>query len=315
MNHNHDNNNRLDEITVSAIVPAYKTELYLDTFLELVSEQTIFPHLEVILDLNKPSEEELKITEKHQIRLGRHLVVLINQELKSISASMNNAIVNSHGKYIAIWNVDDLRTPDSLEKQAQILDSDHSISCATGNYQKVTAFRERQGSVVRENDLSPSKVLSGMHLGPFLMFPKVLTEKIGFFDEQLRSGGDFDFAVRLARAGKIASTDSLLGWYLDAGLGASTRPNSLQPIERTLIEMRYGIFHKLDMRFVPTIYPYSIPRLEFFGKSHSIENYFHNYNEYMSDRLQIFLREFNPQKTNLLRRIARKVSNGLRLSR
>jgi GT2 family glycosyltransferase len=228
---------------------------------------------------------------------------------------MNNAIINSRGKYIAIWNVDDLRTSDSLEAQFKILDSDNSVSCAVGIYQKVKTFQEQHGSIVIENDLSPSKVLSGMHLGPFLMFPKDLTEKIGFFDEQLRSGGDFDFAVRLARAGKIASTNSLLGWYLDAGLGASTRPNSLQPVERTLIELRYGIFHKLDTRFFPTIYPYSVPELKFFGKNYSIEHYFHDYSEYMSEKLKIFLQEFDSQHSSRFKGVVRKVFSRLRISR
>ena len=31
------------------------------------------------------------------------------------------------------------------------------------------------------------------------------------------------------------------GYYLNEGLGASTRPDSKQPLERTVIEMRYGL--------------------------------------------------------------------------
>ena len=42
----------------------------------------------------------------------------------------------------------------------------------------------------------------------------------------------------------------ILGYYLNEGLGASTRPDSKQPLERTVIEMRYGI-RILEDRFVP----------------------------------------------------------------
>jgi len=292
---------------ISAIVPAYRTEPYLDTFLELVREQTVLQELEIVLDLNLPSPNELAIVRKHQEILGDCLKVLVNSNLNSISASMNNAIVNSNGKFIAIWNVDDLRTPDSLGLQLEILQSDSSIACAVGPYKKVSKFRDLNGPTVDEPDLSPQAVLSGMHLGPFYMFPKSITEEIGFFDEQLRSGGDFDFAIRLARAGRIESTEALLGWYLDAGLGASTRPNSLQPTERTVIELRYGIFHKLEPSLIPKTYSYSIPNLFFKGQMIPVENYFKDYSTYMEQCLDRMQTQRNKGAKPFYRRILAKL--------
>ena len=32
-----------------------------------------------------------------------------------------------------------------------------------------------------------------------------------------------------------------LGYYLNEGLGMSTKPDSKQPLERTAIELRYGV--------------------------------------------------------------------------
>ena len=286
------------EKLVSAIVPAYKTEPYLDVFLESVRSQTILERLEVVLDLNLPSAVELEIVKKHQGLLGDCLKVIVNDKLNSISASMNNAINHSTGQFIAIWNIDDLRTPDSLERQLEILLSDSSIACAIGPYIKVSQFMNTCGITVDERDLNPATLLSGMHLGPFFMFPKSITKKIGFFDEQLRSGGDFDFAIRLARSGKVQSTDALLGWYLDAGLGASTRPNSLQPTEATVIEIRYGIFHKIDPIFIPSTYPYSIPNVFFHGRVFPVENFFEGYTDYMRGCLDSTLSQKN-RKNNL----------------
>ena len=34
---------------------------------------------------------------------------------------------------------------------------------------------------------------------------------------------------------------NILGYYLNEGLGQSTRSDSVQPIERTVIELRYNI--------------------------------------------------------------------------
>ena len=45
----------------------------------------------------------------------------------------------------------------------------------------------------------------------------------------------------MAHNGKGMHIPHNSGYYLNEGMGASTRPNSKQPLERTVIEMRYGI--------------------------------------------------------------------------
>jgi hypothetical protein len=87
----------------------------------------------------------------------------------------------------------------------------------------------------RENELT-----TAMILGPFFMFRKSVIEKCGAFDEQFKSGGDLDFAMRLARNFDGIHTNKVLGVYLDEGTGLSTG-SELQPLERTVIELRYGL--------------------------------------------------------------------------
>ena len=73
------------------------------------------------------------------------------------------------------------------------------------------------------------------------MFRRSILAKSGLFDEQLYSGADYDFAMRILSFGKSYYIHKNLGYFLDEGLGASTRPNSKQEIERTVVELRYGI--------------------------------------------------------------------------
>ena len=72
------------------------------------------------------------------------------------------------------------------------------------------------------------------------MFRRSLIKKSGLFDEQFSSGADYDLALRLVRNGKAHFMPDILGYYLNEGLGQSTRPDSKQPIERTAIELRYN---------------------------------------------------------------------------
>ena len=89
------------------------------------------------------------------------------------------------------------------------------------------------------------------------MFRKSLIEKCGVFDEQLVQGADYDLALRLAFNGKGLHLPVNLGYYLNEGLGQSTKPNSKQPIERTVIEMRYDI-RILEPQLIPHTNDYDI---------------------------------------------------------
>ena len=80
-----------------------------------------------------------------------------------------------------------------------------------------------------------------MILGPFFMFRKNVINEINMFDEQLLSGADYDFALRLGNNFKGIHIKDNLGYFLNIGKGLSTSSGSLQEIERTVIELRYGL--------------------------------------------------------------------------
>jgi hypothetical protein len=47
---------------------------------------------------------------------------------------MNRCIEYATGDYLCIWNVDDLRTPDSIEVMAKALDENPDVDFVYGNY-------------------------------------------------------------------------------------------------------------------------------------------------------------------------------------
>ena len=98
-----------------------------------------------------------------------------------------------------------------------------------------------------------------MILGPFFMFRKSALKKSGVFDEQLMSGADYDLALRLAFNGKGLHIQSNLGYYLNDGQGLSTGSRK-QPIERTVIELRYGV-RVLEPHLVPETRDYDVENI------------------------------------------------------
>ena len=104
------------------------------------------------------------------------------------------------------------------------------------------------------------------------------------FDEQLKQGPDFDLQIRLALNGKARMTDGLLGYYLNEGLGQSTRPGTLQPIERTAIELRYGIYDKIDYRWAAQAARYNIPNLLYQGQWLPVGRFVPDYDRLLDQR-------------------------------
>ena len=223
---------------VSTITPCYNMSKYMKGFLDNLSTQT-HKDLEIVLDHNEPSDEEINLIEEYNKKHDNIFHIQV-EGLDPIGISMNRCIEFATGDYLCIWNVDDLRTPDSIEVMAKALDDNPDVDFVYGNYTIVPNFGGTDGQYVDETGRE-DELTTGMILGPFFMFRKSLIEKSGVFDEQLIQGADYDLALRLAFNGKGLHLPVNLGYYLNEGLGQSTKPNSKQPIERTVIEMRYNI--------------------------------------------------------------------------
>ena len=242
---------------VSTITPCYNMSKYMKGFLDNLSTQT-HKDLEIVLDHNDPSEEEVRLIEDYNEQYDNILHIKV-EGVDPIGISMNRCIEYATGDYLCIWNVDDLRTPDSIEVMAKALDENPDVDFVYGNYIIVPKFGSTEGQYVDETGRE-DELTTGMILGPYFMFRKSLLEKSGVFDEQLVQGADYDLALRLAMNGKGLHLPINLGYYLNEGLGQSTKPDSKQPLERTVIELRYGI-RVLEPHLVPYTRSYDVDNI------------------------------------------------------
>src|SRR5205823_2870055 len=109
----------------------------------------------------------------------------------------------------------------------------------------------------------------------------------------------------------------IIGYYLNEGLGASTRPGSLQPLERTVIELRYGIYDKLVFELVPKAVLYDVAHIHVGGRRVPIADLVPHYEELIEDRARRWLPTglrrsgaralVGPQRVRAARRLAGRV--------
>jgi GT2 family glycosyltransferase len=255
---------------ISVLTSLYKAEDYLESFLNEVPKQTCLDVMQLVLIHNEPSDKESALVEAFQQKHPGVIKHVIVPKVESLYASWNRGIKESDAENVVIWNVDDSRTPTSLESQLQFLKDHSAYDVVHGNFVVVNNFGGTKGQMVDHSPTltDPQMLRTGMCIGPFFMFRKAVTGQIGYFDEQFLSGADYDYALRLAHRGhKIGMAHGVLGYYLDEQKGLSTRGDNVQPIERTVVELRYGLTDKIDQRFLREAEEkYSVSDITSFGE-------------------------------------------------
>jgi hypothetical protein len=169
----------------------------------------------------------------------------------------------------------------------------------------VDDFGSRQGRDVDPPDFDPVAFSREMRLGPFPVWRRSVDER---FDEQFQSGGDYDLAIRLALRGPAVPCSELLGYYLDAGSGLSTS-GELPAIERTVVQLRYGVFDTVDYSYLPEALGYDISRIKRDGEWISVADVVPGYDSLIKERSESWL------DRGIERHYRRITSPGSRLAR
>lgn len=249
--------------SISVVTSVYQGEKYLPAFFDNLTSQTIFPEVQLTLVLNEPSNQEKKIANDFQ---ARHVdkVQVLTVKRETLGASWNRGWQTAQAPYLAIWNVDDRRTIDSLQRQLASLELNVNSALCYGDYISVDEYGKEQG-VMRSTPPYKARHFSRSFAqgGAFWLVRRKLEKKIGPFDEQFRVGADMDFSFRIATKGLAMNRcDGILGYFTDASQGLSTRDGAEQSaIERTAIQLRYGVYDKVRPELMELASKYRIDRI------------------------------------------------------
>lgn len=218
---------------VSIITSLYRGGVFIESFLENITSQTIFAdHCELlIVDANSP-EGELEKAEPFlkrfpNIRYRRHTSRI------GIYEAWNLCIQDARGEYCTNANLDDCRRNDSLELQASTLDALPFVDVVYQNvlysYGENMPFPEIEsfGFATDMPIISRYNLLefNSPHNGP--MWRKSLHDEIGLFNADYKSAADFDFWTRCVAAGKTfyKINDPHVAYYVNPE-GLSTRSDT-----------------------------------------------------------------------------------------
>lgn len=200
-------------IKASVIIPAHNAMGYLPETIINVLQQNL-KNFEVIV-VNDGSTDDIESWFAQHVSDPR--VTLISQLNKGLSGARNTGIQHSQGEYIAFLDADDLWEPDKLQKQVRILDGDP----IAGLVYTWVAYIDPQGKPsgrIRKNN-AEGHVWSTLiqhnivECGSVALVRRDCFDKVGEFDESLRSLEDLDMWLRLAPHYEFRGIPEALVYY------------------------------------------------------------------------------------------------------
>ena len=253
---------------ISVLTSLYNCESFLQNYFHALAKIEGKEQIEVLLLHNAPQEKELTIIIEHLTSLDfvSHIII---PERETLYRTWNRGIQLSEGEYITVWNVDDVRFPDSILQQAKALDDNPEAAIAYGDIwvsRQYGVYGAKKTNSPVFNSFSYKKFLTEYHMSCFQMWRRSIHSNIGYYDEQFKCIADFDFQIRTALHFPFVKTGEPLGIYLEDQphkLSAS----GLQLFEYNIISLRYANYSLMNFFLLSeTKMKYQINRMLFFDK-------------------------------------------------
>jgi len=203
-----------------------------------------------IIIANEPNEIEKE--NLNSILKTRYDIKIIYVKLEILYASWNRGIQMSSGKAITFWNVDDIRFGKALiNGYKTILDGVDVVY-----FPFISIWKHKYYSYIpiyRINIVYPPQFSikgneDGMIGGPFFIVNSDVIKRVGYFDEQFKVVGDYDWFIKAGRSGlNFIRLFSIAGIYLKQVKTLSGGQNNyVHRVENQVFFKRYGLVWKIE---------------------------------------------------------------------
>lgn len=279
------------DIKITVLTSLFNCIKYLDGYFDCLSNLNNTQNIEILLLHNAPSKEELAIIEQ-KLPIFPFVKHIIISEREGLYSTWNRGIKLAKGEYICVWNVDDIRMPNSIFDQADTLDKNSDADLTYGDFYYMFEYPiESNVLVVNKEFQKNSKNFFRSHqIGCFPMWRKNIHDKIGYFDEQFKLVADFDFQIRATRSNLIIKTDKVLGYYLENVPEKLSSNSWKQSVERNVLYLRYGMFDLFNwLTLFSIVKNYRVNYLSYNNSIIPLHEKFHLYRTFIFFRIPLFL--------------------------
>jgi glycosyltransferase involved in cell wall biosynthesis len=218
---------------VTAVVSAYYAEEYLDGRITNLLEQDEHPHIIAIAQKGSKEAEILAGYDK--------VLTILTNDVPGIYEAWNIGIKAAQTPYITNANCDDRLYPGALKRMADILDKETTYGVVYANQDIVTEIGGDPIGQFTWAEGGLPELMKGCFIGPMPMWRRKLHDRYGYFDENYKSAGDYEYWLRLANGGVkfYHVRDWASGAYLQRKNSVEHREPLRSLWETNNIRMRY----------------------------------------------------------------------------
>lgn len=221
-------------IKISVVIPTYNATAFIETALNSVFNQSYAADEIIVVDDGSADDIEAAIAPY------RSRITFFKKENSGAADTRNFGVAKAKNNWVAFLDADDIWHKDKLASQVKALTQDVAIVCC--QYKFVATVCQSQldqlNAMDKSVELTNSELLDSPYLAtPTIIVNKNLFDKIGGYNERLKTAEDLDLYLRLMLKGKVIKLSSELVHCLIS-------PNSLTTGHDTY-ENEIALYHSL----------------------------------------------------------------------
>jgi glycosyltransferase involved in cell wall biosynthesis len=217
---------------VTVVMAVYNGERYLDEALRSLFAQT-FDDYELLVVDDASADLTPKILAGYE---DRRLRVLRNERNLGLTASLNRALREARGMYVARQDVDDLSDGTRLERQVAFLDEHKTVVLLGTAYRRIDEDGRATGDRPVPQDANSIRwrlLFMNVFSHSTVMFRRSVLSEVGLYDESFRYAQDYELWSRIARRHPVAALPDVLVSYRETSSSmTATYPGAGEEIER-----------------------------------------------------------------------------------
>lgn len=200
---------------ISVIMSVYNAEKHLESAIESILQQT-YKNFEFLIVDDCSTDRSFQILQKYKKKYPK-ISIYRNQVNCGLTSSLNTLLKKTNGELIARMDSDDISKKNRFEKQVTLFKADKDMdivgTLAEDIDNNLKVIRKRRVPI-HDMDIKKMLPLNNPFIHPSVMMRKSVFQKIGYYNEKLRTSQDYDLWFRAAAAGlKFANVPKYLLQY------------------------------------------------------------------------------------------------------
>jgi glycosyltransferase involved in cell wall biosynthesis len=242
------------QIKISVITPSYNQAQYIQATINSVLSQN-YPALEYLVMDGGSKDGTVEILRRYEDQLS-----WVSEPDKGQADAINKGFKQSAGEIVTWLNSDDLHLPGVLHRVSEFFNQHPEVDVVYGDYYLIN----HSGAVILRKQEIPfdyNILLYGLdYIGqPTTFFRRRLFDRIGYLDESLHFGLDWDYWLRVANSGgRFAHIPHYLAatrWHTEAK--TLVAPPQMYA-EHQAIRERYWQKYRFRSTLAQNLYAYSL---------------------------------------------------------